>query len=62
MESRAELSSIATQLGELTRRVTAIGEGLDRPPTEEAATALYETERSLRAGARSLDRARRALG
>jgi hypothetical protein len=55
--SRAGLSSIATQLGEMTQRVAAAGERLHRDPTEDAALSLFEVERALRTAMRSLERA-----
>ena len=54
---RADLSSIATQLDELSRRVAAAGERLHRDPTEDAAVSLFEVERALRTAMRSLQRA-----
>jgi hypothetical protein len=59
--SRAELTSIATQLRELTGRVVAAGEELDTGDTEGAAMALFDVERALRAAGRALDRARDQL-
>jgi hypothetical protein len=46
-DPRAELSSVATALDELARRVTAIAEGLSRSRDELLAVELYEVERSL---------------
>jgi hypothetical protein len=57
----AELSSVATSIDDLTRRVAAAAESLDHQPTEAAAGALYEVERALRTATRSLARARRSL-
>ncbi|MBI2709462.1 MAG: hypothetical protein HYX34_07180 [Actinobacteria bacterium] len=59
--SRAELSSVGTQLRELSERVTAMGERLNVAPTEDAASALFEVERALRSASRALDRALGAL-
>jgi hypothetical protein len=51
--SAAELSSLATALDELTRRVTAIADRYlgDR---EDLATELYHVERALKGASRSL--------
>ena len=59
--ARAELSSIATSLDELSSRVGTTAESLDREPTEAAAASLFEVERALRTAARSLARALRDL-
>lgn len=58
---RSELSSVATQLHELSQRVGATGERLNQSPTEDAAASLFEMERALRSAARALDRAMRQL-
>lgn len=58
----AELSSIATQLDEVSTRIASAGERLDRDPTEDAAASLYEVERALRTAHRSLQRALTQLG
>ncbi|HVM04087.1 MAG TPA: hypothetical protein VM242_02845 [Acidimicrobiales bacterium] len=54
--SAAELSSLATALDELTRRVTAIADRYlqDR---EDLATELYHVERALNGASRSLAKA-----
>ena len=49
-----ELSSLATALDDLTRRVTAIGEGLADTQADWAAQDLFAVERSLRAAHRRL--------
>ncbi len=61
-DDRSELSSLATQVDELTKRVAAAGERLDGDPTEEVAASLFEVERALRTAGRALDRAVRQLG
>ena len=61
-DDRSELSSLATQVGELTERVATAGERLDRDPTEDVAASLFEVERALRTAGRALDRAARQLG
>jgi len=55
----AEMSALATTLDELTARVTALAQRLDRGPTEGVAIDLFEVERSLRTATRRLQRARR---
>ncbi|MEL7207046.1 MAG: hypothetical protein AAGK32_02235 [Actinomycetota bacterium] len=50
---RAQLSSLATALDELTGRVTALADDV-REDEEELALDLYEVERSLRAATRRL--------
>jgi hypothetical protein len=57
----AQLSAIADQVEELARRVAGAAAELDRDEATDAATALYEVERSLNAATRSLERARRVL-
>ena len=49
-----ELSSLATALDDLTRRVTAIAESLANTQADWAAQDLFAVERSLRAGHRRL--------
>ena len=49
-----ELSSVATALDDLTRRVTAIAEGLANTQADWVAQDLFAVERSLRAGLRRL--------
>lgn len=49
-----ELSSLATALDELTRRITAIAEGLANTQADWAAQDLFAVERSLRAAHRRL--------
>lgn len=53
-DPRAELSSVATALDELARRVTAIAEGMSRSRDENLAVELYEVERSLTGARRRL--------
>lgn len=54
---RSDLSSVATQLRELTDRITRAGEGLAGGDTEEIAHSLFEAERALRSAQRAVDRA-----
>jgi hypothetical protein len=49
-----ELSSVATALDDLTRRVTAIAEGLTNTQADWVAQELFAVERSLRAANRRL--------
>lgn len=67
--ARAELSSIAATLGELTRRVSSLAEEAERAATgggasgpsgatgADLATELFHVERSLRGALRRLERA-----
>ncbi|HET9443462.1 MAG TPA: hypothetical protein VFO65_09065 [Acidimicrobiales bacterium] len=52
--SAAELSSLATALDDLTRRVTAIAEGYARSSRDDLATELYQVERALVGARRGL--------
>ena len=52
----AELSSLATALDELTRRVTAIADDYTAAKQEDQAAALHAIERSLREAGRRLAR------
>ncbi len=54
--SRAELSSLATALEEMTRRVTGLADDYARLERDEVAAELYAVERSLAAAARRLAR------
>ena len=53
----ATLSSIVTQIDELTRRVTEIAERYGETPDSAVASELFTTERALTTARRSLDRA-----
>ncbi|HET7489193.1 MAG TPA: hypothetical protein VFJ85_14780 [Acidimicrobiales bacterium] len=59
MSSAAELSSLATALDELAKRITAIAEAEAGARRDDLVTELYQVERSLAAAQRGL---RRALG
>lgn len=61
MASGAELSSVATALDELTKRVTGIAEGMSGTDRDDLATTLFEVERSLATAARRLERVVEAL-
>ncbi len=58
---RALLSSITTQVDELSRRVTDLAEEYGTTPDSAVAAELFAVERSLNAATRSLDRASRLL-
>jgi hypothetical protein len=53
--STAELSSLATALGDLSDRVGQLAERLASDAREDLATALYEVERSIGAATRRLE-------
>ncbi len=55
-ESNAELSSLATQLDELTRRVTHSAEAAAAAHDEEVASELFAIERALGGASRRLSR------
>lgn len=50
----AELSSLATALDELTRRVTAIADRYASASRDDLATELYQVERALTGARRGL--------
>ncbi|MGO8870257.1 MAG: hypothetical protein ACLQPH_02445 [Acidimicrobiales bacterium] len=54
--SSAELSSLATALDELTRRVTAHADAADAAKDEETAKELFAVERALTSANRRLAR------
>ena len=54
--SPPELSSIATALSELTRRVGAIAEDASAAHQDDLASELFAVERSLTAAGRRMDR------
>lgn len=59
---QAELSALATAIGELSERVGAMAERFQsNDDRTDAATALFEAERSLHMGGRHLERAVRAV-
>ncbi len=55
----AELSSVGTQLEELTRRVVEAAQKYETAGREDIAHELFDVERSLRAASRRLSRASR---
>jgi hypothetical protein len=54
--STAELSSLATALGEITARLTAIADSYAAAERDEVASELYGVERALAAASRRLAR------
>ena len=54
MANSAELSSIATELEELTARITAIADTAANAGDESLSHTLYEVERALKAAQRRL--------
>ncbi len=59
---RAELSALATAIGDLSARVAEMAERFQsNDDRTDAATALFEAERSLHMGLRHVDRAVRAI-
>lgn len=55
--SSAELSSLATALDELTRRITAIADGFAGSRRDDVASELYQVERALLTAGRRLAKA-----
>jgi hypothetical protein len=53
----AVLSSIAAQVDELNRRITALAERYGQTPDSAVASELFSTERAFATARRSLDRA-----
>jgi hypothetical protein len=59
---RAELSSIASSLTDLARRVTALADHARDRGDEELASELFTVERELKAALRRLERAASSNG
>jgi len=55
-DDRAQLSSVATALDELTDRVTRLADDFRAAADDQTATELFEIERVLQQAARRLDR------
>ncbi len=55
-DDRAQLTSVATALDELTDRVTKLAEEYRDAADDQASVELFEIERTLRQAARRLDR------
>lgn len=62
MSLSAELGSLSSSLDDITRRIATMADELVGGPDDAVGAALVEVERSLRSGARRLDRLRRDLG
>jgi len=58
----AELSSVRSQLEEMTNRVAAIATRYQATPDSAVAIDLFEAERALTSAGRVIDRAITALG
>jgi hypothetical protein len=56
MTARTELSSLATTLDELSRRITTLADRAQHEEDDELATALFGVERSLQGALRRLQR------
>ena len=56
MDPAAELSSVSTALGELTRRVTAIAERYQQGKREDVASDLFAVESLLDTARRRLEK------
>jgi hypothetical protein len=56
MAHYAELTSVATTLGEITQRVTAMADEATADEDDDVAHELYEAERALRAATRRLQK------
>ena len=56
MSARAELSSVATALGDLTRRIAGMAEEAAAQRDEELSSELFAVERALRGAGRRLER------
>ncbi len=59
--SASQLSALAAGIDDLSVRAAQLADELSGDGAAEAATAIYEAERSLLMASRSLARARRAL-
>jgi hypothetical protein len=55
----AELSSVSSQIDELTRRITEAAVAYDKNGREDVGHELFEVERALRTASRRLNRALR---
>lgn len=61
MSLSAELGSLSSSLEEITHRIGTLADGLVGGPEDAVGAALVEVERSLRSGARRLERIRKDL-
>ena len=55
-EEMAELSSVGTALGELTRRVSSLAEQAAQRADDEVSSELFAVERALQGAGRRLER------
>ena len=60
-QSVAELSSVGTQLEDITRRVLDAAKAYESDSREDVSHELYEVERALRTATRRLNRAVRSV-
>ncbi len=58
---QAQLSALADGVDDLAQRAARLADQLDGSEHSDAASALFEAERSLRMAERAMARARRAL-
>jgi hypothetical protein len=54
----AELSSLATTLSDLERRLGALGQSYEGTDHDDVVAALFDAERNVRTALRSVERAR----
>ncbi|MBI2168728.1 MAG: hypothetical protein HYU28_04395, partial [Actinobacteria bacterium] len=59
--SLSELSTLSTQLDELSKRITAVADAYSDSPDSRVASDLFAAERSLHAVKRALNRASETL-
>jgi hypothetical protein len=57
----AELSTLGTQIDDVTARVLAVADSYEGTPNEAIATELYAVERALLTARRTIDRASGSL-
>jgi len=57
----SQLSALGSAIDDLVHRATDLAQALEADGASDAASALFEVERSLQMAHRSMDRARRAL-
>lgn len=58
---QAQLSSLADGVDDLAQRLSVMADDLVGGPSNDAAGALFEAERSLRMATRAIERARRTV-
>ncbi len=62
MSTGSELSSLASSLDDVTRRITALADQLSGTDRDDVAHELYEVERGLQHATRRLEKVVAALG